>query len=335
MAGRKTYRRRTRPFQRQVRRFGRRIGAALSAAAVLCALVLTLGGRLGWPVPSWNEVYRAFGLGPSAVPAAAQDAASCAHIVDVGQASAMLLEQDEHFALVDAGLAATQEELAAYLQEAGVRSLDFAVLTHPHADHMGGMQYILESFSVGTLYVADLAQCAEQPGTGYEKLLEAARREGVPVHTMQADERYALGQAASCVLAEGEPCESLNDTSPVLRFETPVFSLLCTGDGEEAAEQNALLYGGNLSADVLVAGHHGSYTSNSETFVQAVDPRVVAVSCGKDNDYGHPHGAALAAFASVGADVYRTDADGSIVCYADETGRLQVACGGKGAAQAA
>ena len=196
MAGRKTYRRRTRPFQRQVRRFGRRIGAALSAAAVLCALVLTLGGRLGWPVPSWNEVYRAFGLGPSAVPAAAQDAASCAHIVDVGQASAMLLEQDEHFALVDAGLAATQEELAAYLQEAGVRSLDFAVLTHPHADHMGGMQYILESFSVGTLYVADLAQCAEQPGTGYEKLLEAARREGVPVHTMQAGERYALGQAA-------------------------------------------------------------------------------------------------------------------------------------------
>lgn len=159
---------------------------------------------------------------------------------------------------------------------------------------------------MGTLYVADLAQCAEQPGTGYEKLLEAARREGVPVHTMQADERYALGQAAFCVLAEGEPCESLNDTSPVLRFETPVFSLLCTGDGEEAAEQNALLYGGNLSADVLVAGHHGSYTSNSETFVQAVDPRVVAVSCGKDNDYGHPHGAALAAFASVGADVYRT-----------------------------
>ena len=64
--------------------------------------------------------------------------------------------------------------------------------------------------------------------------------------------------------------------------------------------------------------------------MQTVDPRVVAVSCGKDNDYGHPHGAALAAFASVGADVYRTDADGSIVCYADETGRLQVACGGKG-----
>ena len=149
----------------------------------------------------------------------------------------MLLEQDEHFALVDAGLAATQEELVAYLQEAGVRSLDFAVLTHPHADHMGGMQYILESFSVGTLYVADLAQCAEQPGTGYEKLLEAARREGVPVRTMQAGERYALGRAALCVLAEGEPCENLNDTSPVLRFEAPAFSLLCTGDGEEAAEQ--------------------------------------------------------------------------------------------------
>lgn len=143
------------------------------------------------------------------------------------------------------------------------------------------------------------------------------------------------GQAALCVLAEGEACESLNDASPVLRFEAPAFSLLCTGDGEEAAEQNALLYGGNLSADVLVAGHHGSYTSNSETFVQTVDPRVVAISCGVDNEYGHPHGAALAAFESVGADIYRTDTDGTIVCYADEAGKLQVACGGKNTAQAA
>ncbi len=91
----------------------RRIAAFVSAAAVLCALALTLGQQLGWPVPSWNEVYRAFGLGSSAVPAEAQDASSCAHIVDVGQASAMLLEQDGNFALVDAGLAATQEELAA------------------------------------------------------------------------------------------------------------------------------------------------------------------------------------------------------------------------------
>ena len=90
-----------------------------------------------------------------------------------------------------------------------------------------------------------------------------------------------------------------------------------------------------VGADVLVAGHHGSYTSNSETFVQTVDPRVVAISCGVDNEYGHPHGAALAAFESVGADIYRTDTDGTIVCYADEAGKLQVACGVKNTAQAA
>ena len=82
----------------------------------------------------------------------------------------------------------------------------------------------------------------------------------------------------------------------------------------------------DVSADIFQAGHHGSYTSNSRAFLNAVVPKVVIVSCGKDNDYGHPHEAALRAFQSVNAQVYRTDEQGDIVAYVDEAGALQFAC---------
>ena len=337
MARRKTSRR-TRAYgaaQRKVKRVFRRVATALGAAAVLCALALTAGQALGLPVPSWQDIYSAAGFSGAAVPQDAQHAQSAAHILDVGQASAMLLEQDGAFALVDAGLSATQEQIEAYLRGAGVQKLEFILLTHPHADHMGGMVYLLQQFEVGALYVPQLSQCTQQPGAGYEKLLDAAAGCGVPVHTISAGQSYALGEAALHVLAEGVPCDDLNDTSPVLLFEAPAFRLVCVGDAGQAVLENALFSGVQLSADVLVAGHHGSYTSNDETFVQTVDPRIVAVSCGKDNEYGHPHGSALAAFDSVGAQVYRTDLDGTIVCYSDETGKLQVACTGKDEAQAA
>ena len=108
--------------------------------------------------------------------------------------------------------------------------------------------------------------------------------------------------------------DSVNDASLCTLFTAGDFRFLDTGDAEADAEQRLVdTYGPTLHATLFKAGHHGSYTSNSLTFMQAVRPEAVAVSCGLHNDYGHPHRAALqSSAATVGAEVWRTDLEGSL-----------------------
>ena len=110
-----------------------------------------------------------------------------------------------------------------------------------------------------------------------------------------------------------EDADSVNDASLCTLFTAGNFRFLDTGDAEADAEQRLVdTYGPTLHATLFKAGHHGSYTSNSLTFMQAVRPEAVAVSCGLHNDYGHPHRAALQNYAEVGAEVWRTDLEGSL-----------------------
>ena len=108
--------------------------------------------------------------------------------------------------------------------------------------------------------------------------------------------------------------------------ENPAFVVAgVANDGEKAVEDAVLASGADVHADVFKAAHHGSSTSNPQAFLDAVRPQAVVVSCGAGNSYGHPHSEALAAFANVGAQVYRTDTEGTIIAYVDKAGALQMA----------
>ena len=108
--------------------------------------------------------------------------------------------------------------------------------------------------------------------------------------------------------------------------ENPAFAVAgVANDGEKAVEDAVLASGADVHADVFKAAHHGSSTSNTQAFLDAVRPQAVVVSCGAGNSYGHPHSEALAAFANVGAQVYRTDTEGTIIAYVDKAGVLQMA----------
>jgi beta-lactamase superfamily II metal-dependent hydrolase len=312
---------RSHAYRRTCRRTGRRAGQrTLAAAFLLCAaaalLITVFGGRAG--IPTWAELYRAAGVS-NAGPAVNESGAAPAeptqvHVIDVGQGDAVLLVQDGQYALIDAGTEDCETALLSYLDQLGVKELQLLVMTHPHADHIGSMDAVLRHVKVDRLWMPDLEKAATYPASGaLERVISAAEDTDVTVAVPAAGDTCALGSGTITVLGTGLAGDNLNNLSLATMFTAGEFRFLDTGDGEKEVEQALLDSGADLSAAVFKAAHHGSRTSNTLAFLQAVRPRAVLISCGLNNDYGHPHPEALEHFAAVGARAYRTDQQGTLV----------------------
>lgn len=245
----------------------------------------------------------------------AGQAGASLHFIDVGQGDSTLILSDGHACLVDAGEVDQGQTVVEYLHAMGVDRLDYLVMTHPHSDHIGGMQEVLEQLEVDTVLLPDFTLAPIPSTKVFERTLQAIDQNGAQAVTAEAGQIYSLGQGEFKVLGAGIETDSYNNLSLVLRFDLPGVSLVCSGDAEIEAESQLLGEGAWLGADVFQAGHHGSSTSNSLEFVQAIAPGYMVVSCGQDNSYGHPHRETLQTARQVGAEVLRTDELGSIVIY--------------------
>lgn len=286
-------------------------------------LVQYRGGQNG--VPSWNDLHAWLGVSLNAPSEEVLAGETTVTFLDVGQGDAVLIGQAGHFCLIDAGPADQRQNLVTLLQQSGVERLDLMVLTHPHADHIGGALAVLKAIPTERLLVST-DQVLEDGSAWQDDIFELAAQQGIPVTVAQAGQQYPIGEGTLTVLLSGYvPGRSLDDplnaASVCIRFTAGGFSYLATGDAE--AETEAALaeqYGEDLRSTLFKAGHHGSYTSNSEELLQLVRPQAVGISCGLNNDYGHPHAAALASFAAVDAGVWRTDRQGTVTFVYDADG---------------
>ena len=240
-------------------------------------------------------------------------------ILDVGQGDAILVQTPEgKTVLIDAGPGKSSDLLLSQLEQLGVTRLDAAFNTHPHEDHLGGFVAVLERYPVAMFVDSGVPHTTRS----YENLLLALKSKQVPVRTARRGQTYKVGDTARFeVLAPTdawirEAGSHLNNTSIVLRLTYGRFSMLLTGDAERPIEQH-LLSEGVEPALVLKAGHHGSHSSSTPAFVDALHVKVAIISCGQDNRYGHPHRETLYTFMSRSILVFRTDTDGQVRVLSD------------------
>ena len=293
---------------------------AIITAALYPAFSRSLSGFLGIEQP---EKYLFQGFGSSAGDASEQayaekngDGPAYIHIIDVGQGDSALLTDGETSVLIDAGPNASEDKLCAYLTDAGISDIDVMVLTHPHEDHIGGADAVLENFSVGEIITPDKSADSRS----FEKVLECAEEKNLTISTVFRKDSFSQGSFDFDVLSPGEKeYADTNDYSIVLKVTYGNVSFMFTGDAEKTAEEEILSEFDRefLKCVFLKAGHHGSSTSNTEEFVGAVSPLFASVSCGRGNSYGHPHREVTALFDKLGVLCSRTDTDGSIVYVTD------------------
>lgn len=308
------------------RKTRRKFEVKKSAAQVLIGLlVLAVLTTVLVVVPEAESVlYSMLGISPPlVVPGQAIASPTAVHFIDVGQGDAVLLEENGEFALVDAGLPENSYQLKEYLKRAGVTRLRYVVMTHPHADHYGGMQAVIESIPVDLVILPDFDKAVYPTTVLFKDLLASMIEKGIPAQTAKEGDSYSLGNGTIQVVHDGVlNAKDYNYLSLGLLFEAGDFRYLSTGDGEKANEAAILQSEQTIQADVFKAGHHGSSTSNTYAFVEAVHPKIVVVSCALGNSYGHPHREPMETFAALGCQVLRTDKQGSVVVKPDGQGGI-------------
>lgn len=242
------------------------------------------------------------------------------YYLDVGQGDSQLIcLPDGKNILIDSGTQDTADELTAYLKDLGIEKIDFLIATHPHEDHIGGMKNVVENFEIGKIYMPKISDSQIPTTRVYENLLASIEEKGLKITMAKAGEVILEenGVKMEILAPNSEKYADLNSYSIVTKLSVGEKAFLFTGDAESDSEEEMLAKGYDLKADFLKLGHHGSSTSNSLDFLKAVSPEAAVISCGVDNDYGHPHQEVLDRLEELGVQVYRTDTQDTILVRCD------------------
>lgn len=273
----------------------------------------------------------AFSACGSAAPSASSDGAKTSasakggsqltvRMLDIGQGDAFLLEKDGKFVMIDTGDIEHRDQIVALLHKYKVKEISKIIITHPHADHLGGMNAIFKNFKVDAIYDDGMPA-----GTGsYKNYLKQIKEKKIPYHMLKAGDEVdffdgvkfnVLGPVK--VIKDQKGNSDFNNNSIVGRLTYGSFSMMFTGDAEQEEEKTILGKGGTLKSDVLKVGHHGSRTSTSPAFLKAVSPKNAFISCGQGNDYGHPHKVTIDKLEKAKVQIYRTDRNGTVTLTSD------------------
>ena len=240
----------------------------------------------------------------------------CVYFIDVGQGDSSLIQCGDHFMLIDGGSSRRSDLIYSFLKERGISHLDYIVATHPDDDHIGGLAGALNFASVG----AALSPVIDDDSESFRNFRKYLDRQGVEITIPKAGAQYLLGASTITVLGPTEITDNDNNNSIVLKVEHGDYSFLFAGDAEKQEENKIISSKADLRSTVLKIGHHGSASSTSDDWLSAVSPGAVVISCGSDNEYGHPTEEVLERLKKQEVQVFRTDLQGDIAFFEEEDG---------------
>lgn len=236
------------------------------------------------------------------------------HFLDVGQADCTLVIQGDDAMLIDAGNNDDAGQIVNYLKDQGITRLDYLVGTHPHEDHIGSMDDVVETFEIGKVLMPDMTTNYKT----YADAMQAIRDKGLTVTIPRVGQTYQLGDASFQILSPpAMKLYNINASSIVLRLVFGQTAFMLTGDAEMTEEEQMMSSGLDLKADVLKVAHHGSADATSGAFIRAVAPESAVIFVAVDNPYGYPSRDVIQDLTWAGVDIYRTDLDGDIVAVSD------------------
>ncbi len=237
-------------------------------------------------------------------------------VIDVGQGDSILIKTPNYKnILIDAGPDESKNKLIGYLKAQNIKKIDVLVATHPHEDHIGGMDDIVKSFDIGNVYMPR----AQTNTYTFENLLRAIKNKNLKVNTAKAGVQLNIDPLVKIKMLAPNSAkyEDLNNYSAVIKLQYNKTSFLFQGDAGTLSEKEMLRAGCDLRADVLKVGHHGSNYSTSVKFLKAVLPKFAAISVGKNNRYRHPAKTTISKLQKQGVKTYRTDTYGTVVFISD------------------
>lgn len=235
------------------------------------------------------------------------------HFIDVGQGDATLIKCGEHAMLIDAGDNTRGTAVQLYLIKQNISSLDAVIWTHPDEDHIGGADVITTKFDIQIAYMTDTAASTQT----YHDLINAMKDKQLTRTIPQPGTAFSLGKSEVTFLSPITTSSDDNNSSIGCMIQFGNTRFLFTGDAEESAEIDMVHHTKDLTADVYKVAHHGSKSSSSSDFLEAVNPSYAVISCSFDNPYGHPHASVLNELREKHIQVFRTDEQGSIIATSD------------------
>ena len=231
--------------------------------------------------------------------------------IDVGQADSVLIRNGNYNMLIDAGNNEDGEKLVNYFKSLGIEEFTYVFATHPHEDHIGGMDDIINNFKIDNYYMSNKLSTTKT----FMDVLDALDGRNLKYTVPNKGDTLKLGDANIKVIYPGDDKSNINDSSIVLKITYGKNSFLLTGDATSNVERK--IYNEDIKSDVLKVAHHGSSYSSIDVFLDKVKPYYAVISVGKNNIYNHPSNKTLEKLNKRNIKVYRTDLDGTIVFISD------------------